>query len=289
MKSSIEVPVPLWVRLRFGRAAVQTVADEIGADILHIKGEAADESLRPETSGSDVDILVRPAHVAHLDRALQERGWSVYSTFLYGSPFGHAQTYLHRDWGYLDLHRWFPGITADAESAFEWMWTRRTQATFAGVGCAVPELSAQATLLILNSARGESSDLALSWTDATIEHRTAIQSWVERLGADVAFAAATGDLERYRRARDYRLWKVVSQGGSRSEEWWARVRSAPTLAEALRTAARAPLVNVEHITIELGRPPTRWEFVKALLARPVQVFIEAASWAWSRIAPRSRP
>ena len=64
-------------------------------------------------------------HVAALDRALRARGWRVYSTFVYGSPFGHAQTYLHDAWGYLDLHRWFPGIRAAPEAAFERMWADR--------------------------------------------------------------------------------------------------------------------------------------------------------------------
>ena len=61
--------------------------------------------------------------------------------------------------------------------------------------------------------------------------------------------------------RDYRLWKVVSQGGSRSEEWWARVRAAPNLGAALQVAARAPLVNVDHLAHRLGRRPTRREIV----------------------------
>ncbi|CAN5398675.1 hypothetical protein BH10ACT5_BH10ACT5_19020 [soil metagenome] len=278
MESSTEVPVPLRVRLLFGRAAVQVVADEIGADVLHIKGNAADESLRPEeASGTDVDILVRPVHVAALDRALRGHGWRVYSTFVYGSPFGHAQTYLHDAWGYLDLHRWFPGIRSAPEVAFERMWADRQTVDFAGVACSVPSVAAQATLLVLNAARGarRGADLALSWTDASIEHRTDVEDLVDVLDAHVAFAAATGDLERFRGERDYRLWKVVSEGGGRSEEWWARVRSAPSLGEALRIAARAPLVNIEHLSIELGRSPTRREVASAFFARPRRMVAEA--------------
>lgn len=271
--------VPLHVRLRFGRAALQIVADEVGADVLHIKGDAADVTLRPsEAAGSDVDVLVRPRHVPALDRALRSRAWRVYSTFLHGSPFGHAQTYVHHSWGYLDLHRWFPGVRADPESAFERMWAERRSTEFAGTRCQIPSIPAQATLLILNAARGagENADLALSWTEATGEHRTAVETLIDAFDARVAFAAATGDLERFRGERDYRLWKVVSAGGSRSEEWWARMRSAPTLREALMIAARAPLVNVEHLAIELGRAPTRREVAAAFLARPRRMAAEVA-------------
>lgn len=273
----VDVPVPLRVRLRFGRAALQVVADHVSADVLHIKGDAVDLSLRPsEATGFDVDVLVRPEHVAVLDEALRARGWRVYSTFLYGSPFGHAQTYLHDSWGFLDLHRWFPGIRANPEDAFERMWIDRRAMDVAGIGCSVPSVAAQATLLVLNAARGprNGADLALSWTDASAEHRAAVDGLVGAFDARVAFAAATGELEHHRSERDYRLWKVVSEGGTRSEEWWARVRSAPTLREALRVAARAPLVNVEHLSIELGRAPTRREVAAAFFARPRRMMTE---------------
>lgn len=275
-----EVQVPLRVRLRLGRAAVQVVADEVGADVLHIKGNAADTSLRPaEASGFDVDVLVRPGHVDALDRALRAYGWRLYSTFVHGSPFGHAQTYLHDSWGYLDLHRWFPGIRANPDDAFESMWAGRGQADFAGVSCAIPSIAAQATLLVLNAARGPrgSADLARSWTDASAEHRAQVEEMVTALDARVAFAAATGELERYRGDRDYRLWKIISEGGTRTEEWWARVRSAPTLGEAFKVAARAPLVNVEHLSIELGRAPTRREVTAAFFARPRRMLTEIAA------------
>ena len=280
MESTTDAPVPLRVRLRFGRAALQVVADQVGADVLHIKGNAADSSLRPgEASGTDVDILVRPAHVSALDRALRARGWRVYSTFVYGSPFGHAQTYLHDAWGYLDLHRWFPGIRTAPEVAFERMWEGRQGLDFAGIPCQVPSLSAQATLLVLNAARGggDGGDLALSWTDAAPDLRRAVEALVDELDAHVAFAAAVGDLDHYRGEPDYRLWKVVSEGGTRAEEWWARIRSAPSVGEALRIAARAPLVNVEHLSIELGRAPTRREVTAAFFDRPRRMIDEA--WA----------
>ncbi len=66
------------------------------------------------------------------------------------------------------------------------------------------------------------------------------------------------------------MWKVVGEGGSRSEEWWARIRAAPTFADAARLVARAPLVNVEHLAILLGRRPTRREIAAEFLARPAR-------------------
>ena len=277
--SESQVSVPLSVRLRFGHAAVQHLADEIGVDLLHIKGMAVDPELRPMAHrGSDVDVLVRPEHVARLDRELREHGWRLYSTFEFGSPFGHAQTYLHDAWGYLDIHRFFPGIRLDPSRAFDRLWADRVITSIAGVGCPVPSVVAQALLLVLNAGRSrgpDRQDVAVAWRDASEERRGQIESLVADLDAPVAFAAAVGGLERYRGQRDYRLWKVVSEGGSRSEEWWARVRAAPSLAAAVRVVALAPLVNVDHLAHRLGRQPTTFEIVTEFFARPARAASEA--------------
>jgi Uncharacterised nucleotidyltransferase len=277
--SESQVSVPLSVRLRFGHAAVQYLADETGVDVLHIKGMAVDPELRPSMQrSSDVDVMVRPEHVARLDRALREHGWRLYSTFEFGSPFGHAQTYLHDSWGYVDIHRFFPGIRLAPARAFDRLWADHVTRAIAGVGCPVPSLPAQALLLILNAGRSRATDrpdVVVAWRDATDERKEQIEALVADLDAPVAFSAAVGGLERYRGERDYRLWKVTSEGGSRSEEWWARVRAAPTFAAALRVIARAPLVNVDHLAHRLGRRPTRLEIVTEFFARPARAVGEA--------------
>ena len=47
-----QVSVPLSVRLRFGHAAVQRLAEQIGVDLLHIKGVAVDRELRPSRTAA---------------------------------------------------------------------------------------------------------------------------------------------------------------------------------------------------------------------------------------------
>ena len=285
MESTTEAPVPLRVRLRFGRAAVQVVADEVGADVLHIKGNAADSSLRPdEASGTDVDILVRPAHVARSTaRCAPVDGASTARSSTALRSVTRRPTCTTRGATSICTGG-SPASAPRPRSRSSGCGPTAQAVDFAGVACRVPSIAAQATLLVLNAARGARSgaDLALSWTDASLDHRAAVEELVDALDAHVAFAAATGDLERYRGERDYRLWKVVSEGGTRSEEWWARVRSAPSLGEALRIAARAPLVNVEHLSIELGRAPTRREVAAAFFARPRRMIAEA----WSAVRRR---
>jgi hypothetical protein len=282
-----EVGVPLEVRLRFGRAAVQVVADRLGVEILHIKGDAVDPSLREHQTGTDVDILVRPADVARLDAAIRREGWQLYSSFAYGSPFGHAQTYLHESWGYLDLHRWFPGIRIDPGSAFDVLDRNGTVIDEVGIGCRVPGVDAQAVLLILNAARAaghRKGEVAAIWEQASPEDRQRYLRLADELDARVALAAATGDLERYRGRREYALWKSISEGGSRAAEWWGRIRAASSAREAAGLLIQAPRVNVEQLRYELGREPTRRDVFGEFWRRQGRAIAEVGEWMRRRRA-----
>ncbi len=286
MSETETVAIPPGVRLLLGRAAVQVIADREGVDLLHIKGDAVDQSLRdplaPGASGTDVDVMVRPEQAARMDRALRRRGWSVYSTYLNGSPFGHAQTYLHETWGYLDLHRAFPGFEVDGSAAFAILWSQHSASSVAGVQCAVPSVSAQSLILILNAARSPSrgdSDVQAAWDAADPVRRGEIQSLAENLRAQVAMAAGIGRIEDFRTHRSYRLWHAVSRGGTRSEEWWGRLRAAQTWRERARLVGRLPLVNTEHLAIRLGHSPTFGEVAVEFISRPSRALREwGGSW-----------
>lgn len=271
-----QVLVPPAVRLTLARAAVQTIADDVGADVLHIKGNAVDSALRPtERPGTDVDILVRPQDIDRLNDRLRSLGWHVYSTFPYGSPFEHAQTYRHDVWGYLDLHRLFPGIELDPAAAFDLLWADRTERSFGEVACAAPSLTAQSLILLLNCARTRvPEDLERLWTDASAQRRVEVSRLAIVLRAEVALAAATGELARMRGRRTYALWSVIVNGGTRAQEWRARVRAAQTARDAAMVVLRAPLVNVEALSHRLGSVPTRREIAREFFARPLTALRE---------------
>ena len=259
-ESGVSVPLP--VRLRFGHAAVQHLADEIGVDLLHIKGAAVDPSLRPGGyAGSDVDVLVRPTHVAMLDRAMRQRGWRLYSTFEYGSPFGHAQTYLHDAWGYIDIHRFFPGIRLEPDRAFDVFWTDRHEIEIAGIGCQVPSVPAQGVLLVLNAARsamrtkpdvrgrsGTKPPRSAARRCSRSSRSSAHTSPSPQLPAALNSTAASGITG---------CGRSFPRAGPARPSGGHDVRAAPTLGAAIRVAARAPFVNVDHLAHRLGRPPTR--------------------------------
>ncbi|WP_164233024.1 nucleotidyltransferase family protein [Microbacterium hydrocarbonoxydans] len=264
-------PIALDVRLEFSRAAIQVIARDVGIRLLHIKGGTVDPQVRTgRRGGSDVDVIADPRRVPTLHAELVRQGWVVYSSFLEGSPFGHAQTYRHPEWGYLDLHRRFPGVRIPDEDAFDLLWADRASYAAAGIDCVTPSVDAQAVLFVLNAARDVDAlgeEAASLWRRQDEEERVRRSRLVRALRAEVAFAAALGDLERYRGRREYLLWKTVSRGGTRAVEWWARIKAAPTVGEALQTMLRAPLVNRAVLAHELGREPRVGDVIRAFVRR----------------------
>lgn len=267
---------PLAAVVQLGHAAVQRVAELSGTDLLHIKGYAIDPTLTEEGRiGTDVDVLVRPAQVRDFLHALVAAGWTRVIGFRAGSSFGHAATLHHTCWGYVDVHRMFPGIGVDPGEAFELLWSGRRTADIGGIACLVPDTVAQTVILVLNAGRTATAgaiapDVLTSWGRADGAQRAAVEALVRRLGAQLAFAAGTGHLEEFHAQREYALWRVMSEGGTRLEEWRARIVAAPTWRDRLHLILIAPLVNVEHLAVLLGRRPTRREIALEFFRRPVR-------------------
>ena len=278
--------VPGRARLALARAAVQVIADGLGTRLLHIKGDVVDPALRPALRpGSDVDVMADPEAIPALHRALLAHGWSVYSTFRFGSSFEHAQTYIHPVWGHLDLHRRFPGIGLPDQAAFEHLWRDRARRDMCGVEIHTPGIDAQLLILVLNAARSGGT-LPEPWTALDDDGLERMRRLTALLCAEVAVAALTGDLDRYRRRREYLLWKVTVHGGPRIVEWWARIIAQPTLRGSLRVAAQAPLVNTDRLTRRLGRQPVAREVVGEFFGRAVQGLREGATLAARRVRRR---
>lgn len=281
--------IPLRVRVLMAHAAIQSIVDTVGVDALHIKGEAIDRSLVARNRhGTDADLLVRPSHIPRLLDAMRAHDWGLQNTFDTGSPFGHAAGMHHDLWGYADVHRLFPGFTIDPEHAFDLLWRDRSTTLLAGVRCAVPSLVGQVTILVLNAARSGRGpgDLETAWESAAPQRVADVRALVAALGAEVAFAAATGDLDRYRDRRDYDLWRITTRGGTRVEEWMARVKAAPDRRAAIRIALRAPVVNVDHLASQLRRQPTRGDIVRAFVDRGRRGAGELAAMARQRWTAR---
>lgn len=270
----IATRVPLPVVCEFAHAVLQDVADDVAADVLHIKGAALDPSLRhPQRPFSDADVLVRPEHVAAVLEACARRGWRTETSFGSGSPFEHAATLRHPDWGYLDVHRWWPGLGVSPERAFSLLWEERGRRDLAGVACAVPDVVDQALVQCLHVARSgtpspaDHPDVRAVWEAPHPQLPERLRARVQELDAVVAFAVVEGDLDRYAGRREYRLWRAIAQDEGRVAEWVGRVRAQRTAQGAWRVARRALLVNTEHLRAVRSGPVRRRDVVREFVRR----------------------
>ena len=257
--------VPVSVRVELAHAAVCVLAEQGAIDLLVVKGPGMDPSVSfSGRASSDVDVLVRPDQVARFVDQARAHGWINRDRFVTGSAFGHSMTMFHPMWGDLDVHRHIPGIEVHSATAFSAFWDSRITARLAGRLCPHPDPVSQALILVLHAARSTGTrraamDVEHAWARAPQQRRQEVLALVDRLDAHVAWAAATGGLDAFRGDPTYRLWTIASRGGGRLEEWRARVEAAPTWGGKVAIALRAPLVNTDHLTILLGRRPTRTE------------------------------
>ncbi len=285
-----EVDIPLAVRVAFAHAAAQHLADDVGADILHIKGPALDPSLAGHRMGSsDADVLVRPAHVDRLLGTMRRHGWVMVTDFRTGSVFEHAATLRHASFGYVDVHRHFPGIAVPPPAAFERLWADRGGILIAGHEVAVPSVPAQALLLVLHAGRGLEwaglEDVRVAWHDAAPDARTAVAALRDELDAGTAFAVAVGE-DPDGDDRNLALWRSFAPGATRTQQWRARIAAAPDRRSALRLALSAALVNTDHLAMELGRPPTATDVLRAQARRVRRATGELRQAAVGRVRRR---
>ncbi len=288
------VPIDLQARVQLAHAAVQALAEKHAVDLLHVKGPALHASLsRPERTSSDADVLVRPAQVTAFTGLLRDHGWRRVTDFANGSAFEHAANYHHDHWGYVDVHRVFPGMSREPDEAFELLWSDRIETWIAHRPCPVPGLLDQSLILCLHAARSmggprAEQDLEAAWHTGDDARRRWLRERAHELGADVALAAALDELDQYPDDRTTALWRFYSHGGSRIDEWLARIKAAPTRRARVAVAVRGLGVNRDYAAMELGHQPSRRELVGIFFGRFGTAFRQLASRMTSRVTRRGR-
>ena len=252
---------PIAARVHLAHAVVQKLSEERHIDVLHLKGPAVLPGLRLEGRHStDVDILVRPSHLSRLIGALESISWEQRTEFATGSVFAHAANWWHDDWGWVDVHVSWPGVGMEAEQAFDVLARGSLLLPIAHWECPVPSRSAQRLILVLHAARSPgSTDIDQAWNAAEPAEQAEVRALAAELDAAVALAAGIGELELHRDHPTYALWRHFAEGGTRLEEWRARLAAAPSARAKADLVTSAMRVNRDHLRMELGRPPTREE------------------------------
>ena len=284
----MEQELPLAAGVEFAHASAQALANLDQLDVLHIKGPAVHPALlsragageeltdRPRHS-MDADVLVRPSQAQALTDRLKEHGWRLKVPFSGGSSFEHAATFTHRVMAPLDVHRCFPGVGIDDEVAFDILWRARTVQTIGGIDCWVPSLVAQRLILLLNSARGATrhSDVVTTWELGSRAERQQVRDLAARLDAEVALAAALGELDGYADRREHDLWQVLSAGtGTPLRLWWAHVKAEDNVWAAIRRGVVLAFPKPDRMSRAAGHELRGGELI----------------WAyWSRLVTAARP
>lgn len=295
-------PVPAAVRIRLAHATLQAVADECGVDVLHIKGAALDATLQvarartthdgngdspaPPRPSGDADVLVRPEHLERYEKGLQRHGWQPKTRFTSGGVVEHAVDYWHPQLGKADVHARFPGISLTAPPAFERLWRDRTTQEIAHRPCQVPSQDAQRLVLLLHAARNggsTSADVDPAWTDASADQRQRISRLAGDLDAEVALAAATGDLDRYAEQPEHDQWQLLSTGSTGGFDLWvARVRAARSPAHRVRTLLGPLHPHTHEIAVTQQRTPTFGE----VAARYARMALGVIRGTWALVISR---
>ena len=223
-----QVSVPLSVRLRFGHAALQHLADE------HRRRRAAHQGRgrRPDAAPA------RPRHrrrragaprpvPATRPRAAAGTAGALYSTFASGSPFGHAQTYMHDAWGYVDVHRFFPGIRLAPDAAFDRLWRDRHAVRDRGASDAPCRASPPSRCCSSSTppGRGAIGATTSAWSGPT--RPTSVAREIEALVGRPRRASRVrrgrpADSSATATSATTGCGRSITEGGSRSAEWWAR-------------------------------------------------------------------
>lgn len=267
--------MPVAARVHLAHAVVQKLADDLDIDLLHLKGPAVLPGLRAAGhQSSDVDVLVRPSHLFRLIAALESLGWEQRTEFATGSVFEHAANWWHDSWGWVDVHVSWPGVTVEAEQAYDVLARDNQRHEIAHRDCPVPGRTAQRMILVLHAARSGGFTDDHVWTDATPDEQDRVRALAAELEAEVALAAGIGELDLHRDAPTYALWHHFVHGGSRFDEWRARLAAAPDARSKVHLLISSMRVNRDHLRMELGRPPTPREVRARQVRRIRRVFAE---------------
>lgn len=260
-----EAPVAVATRVHLAHAVLQHLADGQGVDLLHVKGPALTQRFQAQTRmSSDADVLVRPSHLARFAAALERCHWDLRTSFERGSPFEHAANYWHKYYGYADIHRNWPGIGLTPEEAFSLLWEHRKTVELAHWPCTVPDELDQALVLLLHAARGvrgsgADRDIDATWGTMSDTERDAVRRRAVELRATTALAAALDELDQIENDPAVSLWRYYREGGTRLDEWRARIAAEPSLSRKIRLLAQATRVNDEYEGHMLDRELTPQE------------------------------
>lgn len=243
--------VTVYERVQLVHAAVQAIADRAGVDVIFIKGPAAERQFHQSGRTSvDVDVMVHPAEMQRLIRALQVHGWQYYWERNDHGLVDHSSVVMHPYWKIaIDVHHHFPGFGAAPTRVFDALWRERNEIEIAGRPCVVPSPVDHALILALHFVRTGWSVQAQGDVDRSLAQlghsgRETLAARAEELGAQAALSVVLPHLVGDAPKPAVRYWRLRHQATPGFVLWWALIRAEPTWRQRLirvKAAFETPL------------------------------------------------
>lgn len=170
-------------------ALLHNVAVQSGVRLMFIKGPTLHaQGLRPRVHSGDVDCWIEPGNELRFARAMQGWGWRPALSAFTGTRVLHALTLRPNEWSCaVDVHSWFPGMTAAPQDAFDTVYRASEQRLFASVRALTPSTDFHAVIGSLNEVR------PLRGRSISQAHIEAASSALRRAGSPaIAAAEAVG-------------------------------------------------------------------------------------------------
>jgi hypothetical protein len=225
-------PLPLGVASALVAALVQEVAARTTARTLLVKGRVADHfGLRPPRTSADVDVLVEPSRYPQVVAEFAALGWVARPEMEASTVLSaHSASLVHPEWPCdIDVHSFFPGLLAGAETAFDALWNERSIVDGGGIDCSATGITGSVIVAALHSLRHVSDDPR--YARELESAAEVVDEWSDsqkrRLGRLAEATGAAGPMAEWLAARGI---AVVVQPSPGLEDWFARRESGDTFA-----------------------------------------------------------
>lgn len=170
-------------------ALVARVAASRGIPCVFTKGPALRlQGLREREHSGDVDLWCDPARLDELADVLAPWGWHRAPDPWRGTTIHHTLTLVPQRWGCeIDVHRRFPGLAIEDESAFALVYRDAVPVHYGAVDVLVPSPATHAVLAALHAVRP-----VIGAGPRSPHHSAAAREFLSRAEGSVARARELG-------------------------------------------------------------------------------------------------
>lgn len=261
--------LPLDARIRLAHGLITHIFATYGVRSMHFKGYAAAGIFPATRHSTDVDVIIDPKHQDLAIRSLTENSWTLVTDYHQGSIFRHAASLWHKHLGYVDVHRWVPGLHSAPQQTFDALWRYHTNTHIAHYPCPTPSRLDHILLILLHCARDPHRgihDAHHVWESLDTESKKQLRHRVMTFEAETPWKLATGE-DLGADPHQLRIWAAIRNDANRTELLHARIQAERNPLKKTRLLLGAFVPNRSHLHIASGHHPTLDDYITEYQAR----------------------